>query len=902
MKDNIKDAKKMKDEAAAAATENTADSGSVHKREKPFTRLRDFVIRITGAKKRPIKLSRHLRLRRPRLIWGVIITAILLTLILTHTGTFLNNSDLEQGTGILLFALSVIMALVIGLASTIGVLAPKKLTRAVSLVLYFGAPFVAALMSECLQGIFIYKWSPGTFFLNYLLFLVLYSIPAVFTGSFRRSIIIMTPIIFAFSFIASLILTFRGTPLLPADIATIGTGLGVASSYKYKVTYYFILGLEIFLLFEILAWRQPQLKVRRKFRWAFRLASLGLVIAICLPFYTTSIAANNGIKPDFWNQARGYKRTGTVYNFILNTRYLIVEKPAGYDASEIPDILNKLIDNDEGDNGILASARQMQADQEKASSASSAAEGSGSEDSQSAGQDQTAQAGQASDASGQDGQNTQAADDDTSIAYSTKTVENASDALTISKAADTADSDESSGTSGGNSLVGDFLNDSADKDEAASQNLPNSGTDTKLAVQYTSNTNQPAQSATLKKGEMPDIICIMNETFSDLRILGDLSTNKDYMPFLRNLTKNTIKGNLYMPVNGAGTSNSEFEFLTGNSMAFLPSGSNAYELYIKSKLPSLAQTLASQGYSRTAYHTYYGRSWNRNTNYPLLGFEHFYALEDILDRQTVEQYRDGDTSLYEFQSKINQMYPDQNVLLRRFVSDSFDYKKLEEMYENRDSSRPFFMFNVTMQNHGSYDLSYSNFNQQIQLTSTDKYYPRANRYLSLIYESDKALSELVDYFSKVDRPVMIVMFGDHQPSIEDSFVESLLGSNLSDLTVTQTQKRYVTPFVIWTNYKSDSEYIEKMSTNYLSTLVLQQAGLQGTAYNHYLSAMYRRLPVIDTTGYITSDNKYYTYDDDTKYTETLDGYKKLVYNFMFDQINRDTDQFYLENQDSTQEN
>ena len=52
-----------------------------------------------------------------------------------------------------------------------------------------------------------------------------------------------------------------------------------------------------------------------------------LVAGISLPFYLTSIAADNGIKPDFWNQSRGYKNTGTAFNFVLNSRYLIIEKP-----------------------------------------------------------------------------------------------------------------------------------------------------------------------------------------------------------------------------------------------------------------------------------------------------------------------------------------------------------------------------------------------------------------------------------------------------------------------------------------------------------------------------------------------------------------------------------------------
>ena len=43
---------------------------------------------------------------------------------------------------------------------------------------------------------------------------------------------------------------------------------------------------------------------------------------------------------------------------------------------------------------------------------------------------------------------------------------------------------------------------------------------------------------------------------------------------------NAVVGHAYTSVFGAGTSASEFEFLTGNSMAFLPSGSIPYQQYI----------------------------------------------------------------------------------------------------------------------------------------------------------------------------------------------------------------------------------------------------------------------------------------------------------------------------------
>mgnify|MGYP000317396765 FL=1 len=75
----------------------------------------------------------------------------------------------------------------------------------------------------------------------------------------------------------------------------------------------------------------------------------------------------------------------------------------------------------------------------------------------------------------------------------------------------------------------------------------------------------------------------MNESLSDLRADGSFTTNQEYFPFISRLSENTVKGQLCMPVFGSMTSNSEFEFLTGDSMALLPANSIAYQFNVKPK-------------------------------------------------------------------------------------------------------------------------------------------------------------------------------------------------------------------------------------------------------------------------------------------------------------------------------
>ena len=93
------------------------------------------------------------------------------------------------------------------------------------------------------------------------------------------------------------------------------------------------------------------------------------------------------------------------------------------------------------------------------------------------------------------------------------------------------------------------------------------------------------EQTTVDKEEMPNIIAIMNESFSDLNVVGDLQTSEDYMPFIHSMTKNTIKGQLLVSPFGGYTCNTEFEFLTGLSMGVLPRGSVPYLQYVSKQYP-----------------------------------------------------------------------------------------------------------------------------------------------------------------------------------------------------------------------------------------------------------------------------------------------------------------------------
>lgn len=353
----------------------------------------------------------------------------------------------------------------------------------------------------------------------------------------------------------------------------------------------------------------------------------------------------------------------------------------------------------------------------------------------------------------------------------------------------------------------------------------------------------------------PNIIVIMNEAFSDLSVLGDFETNEDYMPFLHSLmqegTPNTISGHLNVSVLGGNTANTEFEFLTGNTMAFLPQGSVAYQQYVKSNDYSIATYLKSKGYDTIAMHPYNASGWDRDKVYPLLGFDTFYSLKDWVNP----------------------------VKIRKYVSDQSCYDKIIELYEQKDANTPFFLFNVTMQNHSSYSEEYDNFHPDITVEGTSsKILPN---YLSLIKLSDQALENLIEYFSKADEDTVIVFFGDHQPSNSVAApVWKINGRSGDSLTEEEEALRYKVPFIIWANYDIEAASNVETSANYLGSHVLRAAGLPLYDYRNYLSQLEGQYPVLTA---IRAENAQGISTPVKDVKSTLQDYMTLQYYNIFSQ-------------------
>lgn len=368
--------------------------------------------------------------------------------------------------------------------------------------------------------------------------------------------------------------------------------------------------------------------------------------------------------------------------------------------------------------------------------------------------------------------------------------------------------------------------------------------------------------------ESPNIIVIMDEAFSDPAVLGDFETNEDYMPFVHSLldgAENTVSGSLHVSVKGGNTANTEFEFLTGHTMAFLPEGSIPYQQYIDGELPTMASWLKELGYTTQAVHPYNASGWERDTVYPLMGFE---------------------------TAAFNTSFPGAQRV-RSYISDAAAFNYIIDRYYAKETGKPFFCFEVTMQNHSGYTTLYDNFTPNIKVAGVDSV--ALEQYLSLMQVTDVAIEGLVNFFENQEEPTIIVFFGDHQPT--DSVVApiwKLQGKTTSTLTEEENAMRYEVPFFIWANYDIEEGTNVEISANYLSGLVMEIAGLPMPAYQTYLTSLRKEIPVLTSRYMVTADGYAGSFDNYEDYLEGRESevrtasqekllqYRKLQYYMLFD--------------------
>ena len=377
----------------------------------------------------------------------------------------------------------------------------------------------------------------------------------------------------------------------------------------------------------------------------------------------------------------------------------------------------------------------------------------------------------------------------------------------------------------------------------------------------------------------PNIIMVMSEAFSDISNSDFLSFDgfdnplEFYNDFI--MRDDVVSGHIVVPNFGGGTSDTEFDVLTGCSTRNIESTQVSYN-FVRTPIESMPRMLEKIGYDTLAIHPGYGWFYNRTNVYNNMGFDDFIYLEEDFDPET--QNKGG------------------------YISDEVTAQSIIENFEkhSEESDDPLFEFCVTIQNHGPYEEKYdnqeTNFTTDVYLTDEEK--AIYSGYFEGIDDADAQIETLVDYFEDSDEPVVLVFFGDHLPGFSNGM--SYFSEFRPDIDLNGNQwqllKAYETPYFIWandaaletTNFAENVENMDMpanntMSSFYLGSMLLELLDLDGiSSFFEYVNDMRTSIPIVFDDLYMLSDGTLATVLSDDQ-NQLLDYYKKWVYYKIFDE-------------------
>ena len=314
----------------------------------------------------------------------------------------------------------------------------------------------------------------------------------------------------------------------------------------------------------------------------------------------------------------------------------------------------------------------------------------------------------------------------------------------------------------------------------------------------------------------PNIIFVMNESFWDVTELEGIAYDQPVTPNLQRLKGEAAVGKAYSPSFGGGTCDVEFEALTGYSMEFLPSGSKPYQQHVTRDMLATPSFLKSQGYDTLAVHGYYRKYWSRDTAYPHLGIDKFIAAEDFENPEKKRSYYWGGG----------------------LITDGEMARRIIQEYENRDPSKPLFLHAVTMQNHTSYNEKNYPEEELVEITSapeglSQETLSQLRDFATGIREADAMLGALVDYFSQVEEPTILVFWGDHYNPVGKGY-ELYEKTGYIDPGDTASPMLHGTPLVVWSNYYQEPVDLGTVAAYEISPVVMDLYGLERPPLYSYL--------------------------------------------------------------------
>lgn len=297
----------------------------------------------------------------------------------------------------------------------------------------------------------------------------------------------------------------------------------------------------------------------------------------------------------------------------------------------------------------------------------------------------------------------------------------------------------------------------------------------------------------------PNIICILLESFIDPYEVNFLQMSEDPIPTFHSLEQNFSTGYLTVPVVGAGTANTEFEVLTGMNMQYFGTGEYPYKTVLKSadcpSVESIASDLSSIGYGTHVVHNNTATFYSRNNAFSKMGFDTFTSKELM----NITEYTPSGS------------WPTDKVLVNETVKAM-----------NATEGQSDFVYTITVGSHGDYPTEKIIEDPEIQVTgaATEESNNQWEYYVNMIHNTDNFIADLIDAVNRRGEDTIIVMFGDHLPTmgLEDSDMKS------GDI--------FKTKYATWNNFGLAKEDADLTAYQLLAHITDQVGIHEGTIFNY----------------------------------------------------------------------
>ena len=305
-----------------------------------------------------------------------------------------------------------------------------------------------------------------------------------------------------------------------------------------------------------------------------------------------------------------------------------------------------------------------------------------------------------------------------------------------------------------------------------------------------------AGETTVASDDQPNIVVVLLESFCDPTEVNFLQLSEDPIPNFRNLYENYSSGYLTVPVVGAGTANTEFEVLTGMSMQYFGTGEYPYKTILKeTDCESIASDLSSIGYGTHVVHNNGGNFYSRANAFSMMGFDTFTSKEMM----NIQEYTPlGD-------------WPTDNILINETK------KAMDATPDQAD-----LVYTITVQGHGDYPTEKIIADPEITVSGADT--QEANNqweyYVNMIHNTDNFIANLIDAVNRRGEDTIIVMFGDHLPTmgLEDSDMKS------GDI--------FKTKYATWNNFGLPKQDADLTAYQLLAHITGQMGIHEGTMFTY----------------------------------------------------------------------